>query len=141
MFYCEPCRVKHGYPEGIGFSRGPCELCGRVATCYDVPSSYLARFPSPKEQPVSLESFSDADLEAELKRRKDKEKQPPPVLQNIDWTVLKNTVISCVDQAVKDQYWDEDNAHYIYEAAMEAVYGRGFFQNWYNKQKWKWVTG
>lgn len=139
MFYCEPCRVKNGYPEGIGFSRGPCELCGKLANCYDVPSSYLARFPSPKEQPLDLQSISDADLKAELKRRAELKQATPKQLLVPQWANLLKTVGACVEQAARDQYWEEDNTHYIFEEAMKAVYGPDFFTNWYNKQKW--VTG
>lgn len=41
MFYCEPCREKRDWPEGIMRSLGPCELCGNKDYCYDVPSKYL----------------------------------------------------------------------------------------------------
>ena len=41
MFYCESCRQERSWPEGWTFSRGPCELCGEVARCHDVPSRNL----------------------------------------------------------------------------------------------------
>jgi hypothetical protein len=41
MFYCEPCRIKNEWPEGWAKSRGPCEVCGQVALCYDVQSRRL----------------------------------------------------------------------------------------------------
>lgn len=41
MFYCETCRELHGWPKGWGRSLGPCEMCGKVADCYDVPSRAL----------------------------------------------------------------------------------------------------
>jgi hypothetical protein len=42
MFYCAACREKHGYPESILKSYGPCEICGNTAVCDDVPSSVLS---------------------------------------------------------------------------------------------------
>ncbi len=50
MFFCEKCRKKNGWGGGniyIGWarSRGVCEICGKNADCYDVPSQYL---PDPK---------------------------------------------------------------------------------------------
>ena len=45
MFYCDPCAKKNEWQEGFMKSRGPCEICGRVALCNDVPSSAL---PDPK---------------------------------------------------------------------------------------------
>lgn len=45
MFYCEPCRVQHSWPQGLGgpfsMSHGRCEICGQTAECHDVPSSHL----------------------------------------------------------------------------------------------------
>jgi len=41
MFYCEECRVKHGWPQGISKSFGPCEMCNKCVECNDVPSSAL----------------------------------------------------------------------------------------------------
>lgn len=46
MFYCDPCAKKHWYPESIGKSCGPCELCGKDALCNEVPSS---RLPEPRK--------------------------------------------------------------------------------------------
>jgi len=50
MFYCEECRKKNKWPEGFAVSRGPCEMCGKTATCHDVPSCAL---PDRKEKPVA----------------------------------------------------------------------------------------
>jgi hypothetical protein len=49
MFYCDACATKNGWPDDFwrGQSRGPCEVCGKVAACYDVPSSAL---PNPKRR-------------------------------------------------------------------------------------------
>lgn len=41
MFYCEACRIKQQWPEGMTGSYGKCEVCGKIARCYDVPSSHL----------------------------------------------------------------------------------------------------
>lgn len=41
MFYCELCRKKNEWPQGFSGSYGPCEVCHKVATCFDVPSKYL----------------------------------------------------------------------------------------------------
>lgn len=47
MFYCDDCRKKHDWPEGIGKSVGRCEMCEKKAVCNDVPCKYL---PEPKKQ-------------------------------------------------------------------------------------------
>lgn len=43
MFYCDECASKNKWPGYYGMpqSRGPCEVCGKVRPCYDVPSSAL----------------------------------------------------------------------------------------------------
>lgn len=45
MYYCDECRVKRGWPESMCKSRGPCEICGKIASCNDVSSRNL---PSPR---------------------------------------------------------------------------------------------
>lgn len=47
MFFCEECRVKRAWPASMLRSMGPCELCKKRASCYDVPSKYL---PMPDER-------------------------------------------------------------------------------------------
>lgn len=41
MFFCPPCRIKNDWPESLVRSHGTCEICGAIATCYDVPSHHL----------------------------------------------------------------------------------------------------
>jgi hypothetical protein len=43
MFYCDDCAEKNGYPQSIIRSVGPCECCGKVAVCSDMPSSNLPK--------------------------------------------------------------------------------------------------
>lgn len=47
MFYCDKCRTNYSWPESLTRSLGPCESCGRVASCNDVPSSVL---PNPRSK-------------------------------------------------------------------------------------------
>lgn len=48
MFYCDDCREKQNWPEGFAKSEGPCECCGEVAPCNDVPSKLLGPPPDPE---------------------------------------------------------------------------------------------
>lgn len=41
MFFCEECRKARDYPESMVKSYGECELCGKIGSCYDVPSKFL----------------------------------------------------------------------------------------------------
>lgn len=45
MFYCDKCAEKNRWPNyyGLPMSRGECEVCGKVAGCYDVPAYTLPR--------------------------------------------------------------------------------------------------
>ena len=47
MFYCENCRKKNKWPVSFSVSHGPCEMCGKVGDCFDVPCSQL---PPSKEE-------------------------------------------------------------------------------------------
>ncbi|MFA6096529.1 MAG: hypothetical protein WC788_02775 [Candidatus Paceibacterota bacterium] len=41
MFYCEKCREENKWPKSLFKSYGPCEMCGKVRECNDVPSRCL----------------------------------------------------------------------------------------------------
>ena len=60
---------------------------------------------------------------------------PPQPLAQPDFSALIRCVTGGVAQAIKDGYEDEDLRSYIYEAAMEAVYGPGYWP-WRRSQKW-----
>lgn len=47
MFYCDECATKNGYPETAFKSQGPCECCGKLRVCNDMPSRLL---PMPKKK-------------------------------------------------------------------------------------------
>lgn len=77
-----------------------------------------------------LTDVSTAELEAELQRRN----SITPIAEP-DFTKLRDTVIRGIELAVKENYLDEDLRGYVWEAAVEAVYGKGFFE-WRKRQSW-----
>ena len=81
-----------------------------------------------------LESFNDEQLEAELTRRK-KEKEraemPKPV-PNPDWSQVILLCTSYIATLAEAKWEQKDSKIYIFEAAMEAVYG--------SKEIWKWIN-
>jgi len=83
-----------------------------------------------------LDKFSDEELKAELNKRAEKLLGVPTPQQHMDWRPLVRMTNLMIEQALKDQYWDEDNDHYIFEEVMKTIYGENFFVGWYNKQKW-----
>ena len=60
MFYCEPCGTEQKWPVDWWHpqSYGNCEMCGKTATCFDIPSSYLPS-PHPKASAVDNEAKDD----------------------------------------------------------------------------------
>jgi hypothetical protein len=55
MFFCEACNKRNEWPGIIPMSTGPCEICGTVAACYDIPSSAL---PPAKSRPPRRETMA-----------------------------------------------------------------------------------
>ena len=86
-----------------------------------------------------LQEYSTEVLETELKRRRDmakiaKELKLPKLVKKseIDLKPLIN-VCKQYMEFVQKQYHDDNNfANYIFETAMETLYGSGFW-DWHNK--------
>ena len=81
---------------------------------------------------MKLTRLSTEELEAELARRKELEEGVPSPLKLADFSKLQQQVIAAVQGLVKNGRPPKDFEHYIYEAAMEAVYGKDFWA-WWNK--------
>lgn len=85
---------------------------------------------------MDLTTASDKELAAELERRKLAKElaETPKMLKNIDWTEVINNAESEVDDILAGTYHeDNDDAQYMYEAVMQAVYGKKYFE-WKNKK-------
>jgi len=80
-----------------------------------------------------IEKLSTKDLEIELKKRKEAEKLAaiPKPLQNPDFTELITMVTHGINSLAKNGYPGKDFDHYVYENALEAVYG---------KEIWDWIN-
>lgn len=66
-------------------------------------------------------------LQSEKKALENGPPKPIP-LESIDWTNLIKTAQACIDEAFKRGYFDDDDRHYIYEAAMTAIFGSDYFK-------------
>jgi len=66
--------------------------------------------------------------------KESEEELPTPTIQDdIDWSKVIAYAKSEVDEVLNGEYHeDNDNAHYMWEAVMETVFGEDFFK-WYNK--------
>lgn len=87
--------------------------------------------------PFSLGYISDDDLRAEVERRAKKEELVgrttiPTTVPNMDFSDLVATVTEGVGKMVAEQHEDENFKHYVYEAAINAIYGDRF---------WAWRRG
>ena len=80
-----------------------------------------------------LDNISTEDLEKEIdKRKKQKVKDEKPTqLENIDIKSLKEICQNYIDDLEKNAYADEDYEHYIFETAMNCIFG---------KDVWKWIN-
>lgn len=76
--------------------------------------------------PSSLREFTDDELREELSARAVKRKEPSQ-LATPDFGALRKMIIQGVQAAVRDGHWPKDFKQYIYEAAMESVYGKAFW--------------
>jgi len=78
---------------------------------------------------MKLTKLSTEELKAELARREAAEVAPSP-LKLADFSKLQKQVIDVVQGVVRDGHPSKDFQHYIYEAAMEAVYGKDIWEWW-----------
>ena len=85
---------------------------------------------------VSVKDASDEELERELARRKEKAAVPPQPLASPDFSKLRAVIIESVAEHVRVEMEDKDFKHYVYEAALTAVYGEAYWP-WRNAQKWR----
>lgn len=82
---------------------------------------------------MMLDNISTEDLEKEIdKRRKQKAKDEKPIqLKNINVKPLKEICQNYINDLEKNAYVDEDYEHYIFEIAMECIFG---------EDVWKWIN-
>lgn len=84
---------------------------------------------------MSIDNLTDEELAAELERRKQRKEQEekPKQLETIDITSLRAICQEYIDTLASGGYVSDDFDHYIYEAAIEAVFGTGVW-GWINKR-------
>lgn len=82
-----------------------------------------------------LNGFTSAELAAELKAREGPAPALPIAAASPDFTRLTKCITDGLADMVEKSYEDEDLKSYIYEEAVEAVYGKGFW-SWRRAQKW-----
>jgi len=85
-----------------------------------------------QKQKEELMAYSDKELRAELQRREEeiRKKTKPKTLTGIDWEELIDICEKYIDDLDKQGWVDDDMYHYIFETAIETVYG---------KPIWAWI--
>ena len=80
-----------------------------------------------------FEQFTDEQLKAELERREKeaKQKAKPQQLEELNLARLRKICQDYIDEVERDAWASEDTRHYIYEIALETVFGEDVF-NWVN---------
>lgn len=73
-----------------------------------------------------------ARLQNELEQLDKSKSDAPKPLENIDYERIKANVVAHVQDLATNNYVSEDDHHYIFEVALEAVYGKDIWK-WYNK--------
>jgi hypothetical protein len=73
-----------------------------------------------------LQNISDEDLKVEVERRKKEshQKRIPVPLDNIDFQPLLAICHDYIHELATLGYAAEDYSHYIFEAAVTAIYGK-----------------
>jgi hypothetical protein len=72
---------------------------------------------------MSLNDYTMEELQQEIARRNEPEMHR---LARPDSAIVKDiweTVNSCIQEALEEDYWDDNNDQYIYEAVMTAFFG------------------
>jgi hypothetical protein len=82
-----------------------------------------------------LDQFSDEQLEKELERQ-EKTKYPKPLpIPEPDFRSVKVLCAGYLNDLEKQGWVDDDAKYYIFEAAIEAVYGKAIWDFVRAKQK------
>ncbi len=84
---------------------------------------------------MDIINASEAELLAELDRRKVRDTGRPTVRINPDWNPLIKMITDGTGDSIAQGYERDDFKHYVYEAAMEAVYGKEYWA-WRSAQRW-----
>lgn len=86
---------------------------------------------------MNITDFSMEELEEELERRKEAQNTRPQIKNDVKWAkviVMAEDIVNRV--ASGDYHEDNDDAHYMWEEVMTALYGNDFFE-WFNKNAYR----
>lgn len=78
---------------------------------------------------INLKDLTDEQLEREIERRKRAKSIPiPKPLSKPNWFPVFQLCLDYINQLDKQDWVDSDMKQYIWEAAMESVYGKDIWE-------------
>lgn len=77
---------------------------------------------------MSLKNYTKKELEKELERRQKMELNKPKLLQEMDFKELIEMCKDFLNQIEKENYYSEELEHYIFEKAIESVFGKNVWE-------------
>lgn len=84
---------------------------------------------------TNITNLSTSELEDELRRRQQPPDAAPVPVLSPNWGPVIECITFGTAQSIKDGHENDDFQHYVYEAAMTAVYGDEYWI-WRRKQRW-----
>ena len=81
---------------------------------------------------LNLKNLTDADLLAEMERRKKAAAAPPMPVANPNWNPVYNMILEMVKEVSDPDGYFKDFKEYLFEEVMTTVFGPKFF-DWWNK--------
>jgi hypothetical protein len=83
---------------------------------------------------IDIDQYSLVELQEAAAKKKAELKMPKP-LQKPDFYELQCLITEGVEEMAKNEHEDGDFCRYVYEAAIEAVYGKRYWE-WRNNVSW-----
>lgn len=124
--------LKKTYPNSTSF------MCmdGSGKQCTDEDVAFL-RLVTDSELEEGLEHTGDERIERNTEMfsdliERDNPSGAPFICAKPDLTKVRETAEIIRKEVIEKQYTRDDNAHYVEESVMKALYGEGYF-NWLNK--------
>jgi hypothetical protein len=79
---------------------------------------------------MNLDQFTDEQIRAELERRQKKANKPPDMIENPDFSKVKEMVMAQTESLRAGKYCKYGQE--IWEAVLEAYYGRNYW-DWHSE--------
>ena len=79
-----------------------------------------------------IEKYSKEELLERIKELEELERVPPKQLDRMEEDKIRRCCVEYIEGLSKKEYQSENHKQYIFESALEAVYGKDVWE-WVNK--------